>query len=119
VQIATDLGCTAIVAFTESGATARYVSRFRPRTPILGLTTSEAARRRMALYWGVETASPLGVGTQVRSMIDDADTRILREGLLNRGDLVVVVAGSPGGRGGTNRVLVHRVGEADLAAREA
>jgi pyruvate kinase len=119
VQIATDLGCTAIVAFTESGATARYVSRFRPRTPILGLTTSEAARRRMALYWGVETATPLGVGTQVRSMIDDADARILREGLLDRGDLVVVVAGSPGGRGGTNRVLVHRVGEADLAAREA
>jgi pyruvate kinase len=119
VQIATDLGCTAIVAFTETGASARYVSRFRPRTPILGLTTSEAARRRMALYWGVETATPLGVGTQVRSMIDDADVRILREGLLNRGDLVVVVAGSPGGRGGTNRVLVHRVGEADLAAREA
>jgi pyruvate kinase len=119
VQIATDLGCTAIVAFTETGASARYVSRFRPRTPIIGLTTSEAARRRMALYWGVETATPLGVGTQVRSMIDDADARILREGLLNRGDLVVVVAGSPGGRGGTNRVLVHRVGEADLAAREA
>jgi pyruvate kinase len=119
VQIATDLGCTAIVAFTETGASARYVSRFRPRTPILGLTTSEAARRRMALYWGVETATPLGVGTQVRSMIDDADVRILREGLLNQGDLVVVVAGSPGGRGGTNRVLVHRVGEADLAAREA
>ncbi|HET9541481.1 MAG TPA: pyruvate kinase [Acidimicrobiales bacterium] len=119
VQIANDLGCTAIVAFTETGASARYVSRFRPRTPILGLTTSEAARRRMALYWGVETATPLGVGTQVRSMIDDADVRILREGLLKRGDLVVVVAGSPGGRGGTNRVLVHRVGEADLAAREA
>jgi pyruvate kinase len=119
VQIATDLGCTAIVAFTESGATARYVSRFRPRTPILGLTTSEAARRRMALYWGVETATPVAVGTQVRSMIADADARILREGLLVRGDLVVVVAGSPGGRGGTNRVLVHRVGEADLAAREA
>ncbi|HJW60840.1 MAG TPA: pyruvate kinase, partial [Actinomycetota bacterium] len=76
VQIATDLGCTAIVAFTETGASARYVSRFRPRTPIIGLTTSEAARRRMALYWGVETATPLGVGTQVRSMIDDADARI-------------------------------------------
>ena len=58
VQVATDLGARAIVAFTESGATARYVSRFRPRTPIIGLTTSELARRRMALFWGVETASP-------------------------------------------------------------
>jgi pyruvate kinase len=119
VQMATDLGARAIVAFTESGASARYVSRFRPRTPIIGLTTSDAARRRMALYWGVETASPLGKGTQVRGMIDDADARIVEEGLLTPGDLVVVVAGSPGGRGGTNRVLVHRVGERDLAAREA
>jgi pyruvate kinase len=118
VQVATDLGARAIVAFTESGASARYVSRFRPRTSIIGLTTSEAARRRMALYWGVETASPLGKGTQVRSMIDDADERIVAEGLLTPGDLIVVVAGSPGGRGGTNRVLVHRVGERDLAARE-
>jgi pyruvate kinase len=72
----------------------------------------------MALFWGVETASPLGKGTQVRSMIDDADVRIVEEGLLTPGDLIVVVAGSPGGRGGTNRVLVHRVGERDLAARE-
>jgi pyruvate kinase len=119
VQVAADLGAVAIVAFTESGASARYVSRFRPRTPIIGLTTSELARRRMALYWGVETASPLGVGTQVRGMIDAADERIVKEGLLAHGDLIVVVAGSPGGRGGTNRVLVHRVGQPDLAAREA
>jgi pyruvate kinase len=118
VQVATDLGAKAIVAFTESGATARYVSRFRPRTQIIGLTTSEAARRRMALFWGVETATPLGVGTQVRGMIDEADARVVREGLLAPGDLIVVVAGSPGGRGGTNRVLVHRVGQPDLAARE-
>jgi len=117
VQVATDLGARAIVAFTESGATARYVSRFRPRTPIIGLTTSETARRRMALFWGVETAAPLPVGTQVRGMIDVADERIVQEGLLDAGDLIVVVAGSPGGRGGTNRVLVHRVGQPDLAAR--
>jgi pyruvate kinase len=119
VQVAADLGASAIVAFTESGATARYVSRFRPRTQIIGLTVSERARRRMALFWGVETASPLGRGTQVRGMIAEADERIVQEGLLHPGELIVVVAGSPGGRGGTNRVLVHRVGEPDLAAREA
>jgi pyruvate kinase len=119
VQMAADLGAKAIVAFTESGATARYVSRFRPRNPIIGLTTSEAARRRMALFWGVETAAPLAVGTQVRGMIAQADERVVSEGLLTPGDLIVVVAGSPGGRGGTNRVLVHRVGSLDLAARES
>jgi pyruvate kinase len=119
VQMAADLGASAIVAFTESGATARFVSRFRPRTPIIGLTVSELARRRMALFWGVETATPLPMGTQVRGMIAEADERMVQEGLVQPGDLIVVVAGSPGGRGGTNRVLVHRVGSPDLAAREA
>jgi pyruvate kinase len=119
VQVATDLRAAAIVAFTESGATARYVSRFRPRVPIIGLTTSEAARRRMTLYWGVEAATPLDVGTDLREMIAQGDERIAREGMAGLGDLVVVVAGTPGGRGGTNRVIVHRVGERDLAAREA
>jgi glutamate synthase domain-containing protein 2 len=52
-------------------------------------------------------------------MIDAADEVIVREDLVARGDLIVVVAGSPGGTGGTNRVLVHRVGQPDLAAREA
>jgi pyruvate kinase len=119
VQIAGDLGCRAIVAFTESGATARYVSRFRPRVPIIGLATSEAARRRMALFWGVEATSPLDQGTDLREMIAQGDERVSHEGLAKHGDLVVVVAGTPRGRGGTNRVIVHRVGELDLAASPA
>jgi pyruvate kinase len=121
VQVATDLDARAIVAFTESGATARYVSRFRPRVPIIGLATSEAARRRMTLFWGVEAVSPLDVGTDLREMIAQGDERIIQECMINHGELVVVVAGTPGGRGGTgtNRVIVHRVGEPDLAARDA
>jgi pyruvate kinase len=119
VQVATDLQAKAIVAFTESGATARFVSRFRPRVPIIGLTTSDAARRRMTLYWGVEAATPLKVGTDLREMIAEGDECICNEGMVAPGDLVVVVAGTPGGRGGTNRVIAHRVGEPDLAAREA
>jgi pyruvate kinase len=113
VQIATDLAASAVVAFSESGATARFVSRFRPRMPILGLTPNEATRRRMALYWGVEAASPLDQGVELAAMIAQGDQRICDEGLATPGDLVVVVAGTPGGRGGTNRVLVHRVGERD------
>ena len=116
VQIATDLGARAIVAFSESGATARFVSRFRPRVPILGLTPSEVTRRRMALYWGVEAASPLDRGVELAAMIAQGDERICDEGMATPGDLVVVVAGTPGGRGATNRVLVHRVGEPDASA---
>jgi pyruvate kinase len=119
VQVATDLGARAIVAFTESGATARYVSRFRPRVPIIGLATSQVAMRRMALYWGVEGASPLDISTDLREMIAQGDQRIIEECMISPGELVVVVAGTPGGRGGTNRVIVHQVGERDLAPREA
>jgi pyruvate kinase len=115
VQIATDLGARAIVAFSESGATARFVSRFRPRVPILGLTPYETTRRRMALYWGVEAASPLDRGVDLGAMIAQGDERICGEGMASPGDLVVVVAGTPGGRGATNRVLVHRVGEPDAS----
>ena len=115
VQIATDLGARAIVAFSESGATARFVSRFRPRVPILGLTPYETTRRRMALYWGVEAASPLDRGVDLGAMIAQGDERICDEGMASPGDLVVVVAGTPGGRGATNRVLVHRVGEPDAS----
>ncbi len=114
VQVAGDLRAQAIVAFTESGATARFVSRFRPKVPILGLTPHEAARRRMALYWGVEAASPLDRGVDLGQIIAQGDQRICQEGLATPGDLVVVVAGTPGGRGATNRVIVHRVGEPDL-----
>jgi pyruvate kinase len=115
VQVATDLGARAIVAFSESGATARFVSRFRPRVPILGLTPDESTRRRMALYWGVEAASPLDRGVDLGAMIAQGDERICAEGMASPGDLVVVVAGTPGGRGATNRVLVHRVGEPDAS----
>jgi pyruvate kinase len=115
VQIAADLGARAIVAFSESGATARFVSRFRPRVPILGLTPYEATRRRMALYWGVEAASPLDRGVELAAMIAQGDQRICDEGMATPGDLVVVVAGTPGGRGATNRVLVHRVGVPDAS----
>jgi pyruvate kinase len=115
VQIAADLGARAIVAFSESGATARFISRFRPRVPILGLTPYEATRHRMALYWGVEAASPLDRGVDLAAMIAQGDQRICDEGMATPGDLVVVVAGTPGGRGATNRVLVHRVGEPDAS----
>ena len=60
-------------------------------------------------------ASPLGKGTQVRGMIAEADERVVREGLLAHGDLIVVVAGSPGGRGGTNPSCALAIAEASLA----
>jgi pyruvate kinase len=51
-QVADDVQATAILVFSFSGASVQLVSKFRPRQPIIGLTTEEAAMRRFALMWG-------------------------------------------------------------------
>jgi pyruvate kinase len=115
VQAAADLGARAIVAFTETGATARYVSRFRPRMPIVGLTPHEATRRRMALYWGVRALPPVAPDLELSAMVQQADQRLRAAGVASEGDLIVVVAGTPGLRAATNRMIIHRLGRADVA----
>ena len=114
VQAADDLHARAIVAFTETGATARLVSRFRPRAPIVGVTPHEATRCRMALYWGVRAVPPIDPCTDMAEMVRQADRRLGSDGLAGGGDLLVIVAGNPGHRAATNRVLVHRLGASDL-----
>jgi len=114
VQAAADLGARAIVAFTETGATARYVSRFRPRVPIVGLTPHEATRRRMAMYWGVRALPPVDTHLELGEMVQQADQRLRAAGVAREGDLIVLVAGTPGLRAATNRMIVHRLGSADV-----
>ncbi len=114
VQAATDLDARAVVAFTESGATARYVSRFRPRVPIVGMTPYEPTRRRMALFWGVEAPPVLERVGDIEAMIAEGDRCLMEEGFAAPGDLVVIVAGTPGGHSTTNRVIVHAVGQRDV-----
>jgi pyruvate kinase len=111
VAAAADLDARAIVAFSESGATARFVSRFRPRMPVVGMTPFEGTRRRMALYWGVEAAERVDHCDQVEEMLRQADRRLLDGGWAERGELTVVVSGGATRTGATNRVIVHRVGE--------
>jgi pyruvate kinase len=110
VQAAEDIGAKAICVFSFSGSSVQLVSKFRPDTPIIGLTTREAAMRRLALMWGTD-------GTRVperdhsRDLILSAEETCLRGGYAQRGDSIVIVAGIPGGHGGTNRVIVHRLGD--------
>jgi pyruvate kinase len=116
VQAATDLNARAVVAFTESGATARYLSRFRPRMTIVGLTPDERTRRRMALYWGVETPGVLDKVVELETLVAQGDRRMVAAGIVRTGDLVVIAAGTPGGSGVTNRVIVHEVGHPERAS---
>jgi len=117
VTSADDLGAAAIVTVTQSGYTARMVSRFRPRAPVIAVTPSPEVQRRLALVWGVTAlaAGPRGAkGTD--ELIAEAFDAALAAGMIRPGDLVVVSAGVPAGLpGSTNMVRVHTVG--DILAR--
>jgi pyruvate kinase len=103
-QVAQTIGAQAIVAFTKSGSTALRVAREKPGCPVIGLTTSMAAARRLAAVWGVHAS----VTGEVHSMTEAADraVKVARfEGFAKRGDEIVVVAGVPFGQPGTTNAL--------------
>jgi len=111
VDTAQDLGAAAIITSTETGYTAQMVSKYRPKAPIIAVTTQRAVLRKMMLVWGVE---PLLVGhsEDTDSMIDGAVNAALVAGLIKAGDLIVITAGVPVGvRGTTNLIKVHTVGD--------
>jgi pyruvate kinase len=104
-------GAGAIVTFSESGATARLMSKQRPSAPIIAFTPFEAVRRRMALYWGViPRTMPMPLIKQTDERIHEAERRLTGEGLVSAGDRMVIVSGGIiGQRGGTNLMKLHEV----------
>jgi pyruvate kinase len=105
--IADQVHARAIVAFTESGATARRVSKARPAVPVIAASRHPEVLRRTALYAGVV---PLEVahGADTDDMIDRGKTAAVAAGLVRPGDRVVFVAGVPVGESGrTNLVRVE------------
>jgi pyruvate kinase len=105
------LGARFLVAFTQSGDTARRLSRYRSPIPLLAFTPAPATRSQLSLTWGVETY----LGPHVDStdaMVEQVDELLTENGRCREGDLVVITAGSPPGVSGTtNLVRVHRIGE--------
>ncbi|MEU6509741.1 pyruvate kinase [Streptomyces sp. NPDC046942] len=107
------LGAKFLVAFTQSGDTARRLSRYRSPIPLLAFTPEPATRSQLSLTWGAETF----LGPHVDStdaMVDQVDELLLKYGRCRKGDIVVITAGSPPGvSGSTNMVRVHHIGEDD------
>ncbi len=105
-QTAHQLGAALIVTFTESGGTAKRVSKYRPRTPILALVHNERTRRSLTVTWGVQ---PVTTGSLERTddFFDRAREEAVRRVGLKKGALLVLVAGVPIGLpGGTNLLRV-------------
>src|SRR5690606_8868317 len=110
-EIGDFLGARFLVAFTQSGDTARRLSRYRSPIPLLAFTPDPATRSQLSLSWGVETF----LGPHVEStdaMVDQVDELLLKYARCGKGETVVITAGSPPGvSGSTNLVRVHHVGE--------
>ncbi|MFC4497372.1 pyruvate kinase [Streptomyces ovatisporus] len=107
------LGAKFLVAFTQSGDTVRRLSRYRSPVPVLAFTPDPATSAQLNLTWGVESF----VGPTVQTtdeMVEQVDEQLLKLGRCEKGDLVVITAGSPPGvPGSTNLVRVHHIGEDD------
>lgn len=108
---ALDLDAKAIVTSTESGYTARMVSKYRPKSPIVAVTPVEQVMRRLQLVWGIIPVK--GVTAQTTDeMFDIAVKGAMDSGIVRLGDTIVITAGVPVGRSGTtNLIKIHNVGE--------
>ncbi|NEA38496.1 pyruvate kinase [Streptomyces sp. SID11385] len=110
-EIADFLDADALVAFTQSGDTARRLARYRTAQPVLAFTTDESTRNQLALSWGVTPYLVPHVDT-TDAMVDLVDAETVKLGSLKNGDTVVITAGSPPGvPGSTNLVRVHHLGD--------
>ena len=109
--VSTAVAPKAIVAFTQSGSTARLISKRRPSTPIIAFTPSERICRRLCLCWGVEPRQITLIDDTDR-MVAEVEARLLSEGNVRFGDTLVILAGAPiTARAETNLLKLHRVGE--------
>ncbi|MFC9896064.1 pyruvate kinase [Nocardia sp. NPDC127579] len=107
------LNAKALVAFTQSGDTVRRLARLHTPLPLLAFTPLPEVRSQLALTWGTETFIVPTVDS-TDEMIHQVDVALLSMGRYRKGDLVVIVAGSPPGTvGSTNLIHVHRIGEED------
>ena len=100
-----------LCVFTQSGDSARRLSRLRSRIPMIAFTPEPGIRRRMAMTWGIRSTL-VEMVQHTDSMYRQADEYLLGSGLAKEGDQIVVISGSPPGIvGSTNDLRIHRVGD--------
>jgi pyruvate kinase len=108
---AMNLNVKAIITPTESGHTAKMVSKYRPNSPIVAIASSEQVVRSLSLVWGVRAVLGSKANT-IDDMLEHAINHGIESGLVNHGDLVVITAGVPIGEAGTTNLMkIHVVGD--------
>jgi pyruvate kinase len=112
VDVANGTGSSHLIAFTETGRSARLIARWRARTPLLAFTPNPRVRSQLSLTWGVETFLVPQV-SHTDDMVTQVDKALLDIGRASAGERVVIVAGVPPGvPGTTNGMRVHKMGTA-------
>ena len=110
-DIAETLDVKYLVTFTQSGDSARRMSRLRSAIPLLAFTPVATVRNMLSLSWGVQSYEVPSVA-DTDAMVTQVDQTLRANGLAEIGDYVVIVSGAPVGiPGTTNSILVHKVGE--------
>lgn len=105
------LKARAIVAFTQSGFSARLISQERPVVPIIALTPFVSVQRRLGLSWGVSSRLIKKVET-TDEMVEEVEATLLGDGSVRLDDILVIISGAPMWVTGTTNLLkLHRVGE--------
>ena len=107
---AKDVNAAAIVTVTESGTTARLLSKYRPEQPIIACVMKEQVQRQLALSWGI-TPLMMPLAHSTDELIEMSTSLAKENGYLHNGELAVVTAGVPVGVSGTtNMIKIHMVG---------
>lgn len=106
------IGATYVVVFTQSGFTARLMSKFRPMAPIISLTPTEEVARRINLLWGTMPFVLADPGEYHEQVVAQVDGFLQERGFARVGDRIVILMGSPlFHQAKTNVLRVHRIGE--------
>ena len=110
-QLAQNIKAKSIICFTEHGFSTRVLSKYRQLIPVIAVTPTELVQRRLLLYWGVKSLQ-LEEVSNTDAMIVLAEQAALKHGLVEKGDIVVMIAGLPLAiTGVTNLIKAHRIGE--------
>ena len=107
---ARDVNAAAIVTVSESGTTARLLSKYRPKQPIIACVMREQVQRQLSLSWGI-TPLMMSLAHSTDELIEMSTALAKENGYLHNGELAVVTAGVPVGVSGTtNMIKIHMVG---------
>jgi pyruvate kinase len=107
-SVAEELGCKLIVAFTESGITARLLALHRPRVPVVAITHEDRVYRQLALSWGVVPLKSEFV-ENTDELLASGEGRLKARGLVEKGDTILMLSGHSPAAAATNMLRVHTV----------